>query len=149
MTRYVLCDLDGTLCDIAHRRTYLTGGGKPDWKSFFAGIPDDPPHLDVMDTLNDLRDTYRVILVSGRPNTYRGVTEAWLAKYAVAYEALLMRAAGDRRPDALIKPQLVEDYLGPEWPRLVRYAIDDRPSVIRAWQAHGVEVIDVGDGIEF
>lgn len=146
---YVLCDLDGTLCDISHRRPYLTGGGKPDWKSFFDGIPDDGPRLDVMDTLNDLRDTHQVILVSGRPSTYRPQTEAWLAKYAVAYEALLMRAAGDRRPDDVIKPELVEAYLGPEWASQVAVVIDDRPSVIRAWRGHGLHVIDVGDGVEF
>lgn len=145
----VICDLDGTLCDIEHRLHFARSEPK-DWKAFFAGIPDDKVRVDVFDKLLALEGQgNKIILVSARPDNYRGPTEAWLEKTFKGYDlatALIMRTAGDKRPDTDVKNEIYEKYL--KHLNIVK-VFDDRPSVIRMWREKGLEVEDVGQGIEF
>lgn len=144
----VLCDLDGTLCNIKHRLHHVKGDKKKDWDSFFAGIAQDTLNTDVHLMLNDYRAKGRkIFFISARPEKFRMVTEQWLAwNGATPYEALFMRANSDARPDTEIKSAMYDKYFS----RLpVEAVIDDRPSVIRMWQNKGLNVVDVGEGVEF
>jgi predicted kinase len=148
---FVLCDLDGTLCDIEHRRHYVQGE-KKDWKGFFAHMMEDKPRMEVLDMLLRYEDEgYDIIFVSGRPDTYRAFTEDWLEKHLHGYKlhkALLMRRADDKRPDTEVKKQILDNcFLKHKYP--IHVVIDDRPSVISMWRDNGLEVIDVGDGVPF
>lgn len=50
-----------------------------------------------------------VLLASGRPEDYRAATETWLSRFGLArHAALLMRADGDFRPDAVVKREIYE-----------------------------------------
>ena len=156
----VLCDIDGTLADITHRlhfvHPYIGGpenpeAAKKDWKSFFGGIPDDRPRLEVIDMLMKHEEEGRkIFIISARPDTYREMTEAWLEKAFNGYqpyEAVLMRRASDKRPDTEVKADMLRQYFPDHsW---IREIIDDRPSVIRMWREKGFYVVDVGNGIEF
>lgn len=152
---FVLCDLDGTLADIKHRLNFvrdLPEGQKKDWKSFFEGIPGDSVRTEVMDMLTDFEDKgHEIILVSARPDNYREETEAWLEKIFKGYRlwtTLIMRRAGDRRPDTETKQQILDTYFKKNsYP--IHCVIDDRPSVIEMWRGNGIDVIDVGTGEEF
>ena len=53
----IVCDLDGTLCDITHRLKYGSGPEK-NWPMFFAGIKDDTLRNDVMNKIRDLMVQY-------------------------------------------------------------------------------------------
>jgi len=149
---FVLCDLDGTLCDIKHRLKYVDGsmGEKKDWKTFFEKIPDDLLRGGTLGTLlNARREGYQVFFVSARPDTYRGITVEWLNKHLpkdFKYEGLLMRSAYDKREDTLVKQDMYDKYFKHY---SVHSVIDDRPSVIRMWKSNGLNVLDVGDGVEF
>ena len=57
---------------------------------------------------------------------------------------LFMRGQGDRRPDDIVKTEIYEAFIRGRWDVLL--ALDDRPRVIRAWQALGVPVFDVQPG---
>ena len=144
---YILCDLDGTLCDIRHRLQYAQGETK-NWTAFFSGISGDTIYDDVMTKLIGFFDQgYEIILVSARPDTYRQETTQWLADNDVPYLTLIMRKGGDKREDSVVKQQILDTYF-PD--RSVIYkVIDDRPRVIRMWRDNGLDVIDVGDGIDF
>ncbi len=145
---FVLCDLDGTLCDITHRLKYANGPEK-DWKKFFEGIPDDTIHINTLELLNKYTEEgHRVIFISARPDTYRKETKEWLAKeYSQNYETLIMRRSNDKREDSIIKQEIYDRYFRDKYD--VHCVIDDRPRVIRMWRANGLEVIDVGNGEEF
>lgn len=147
---FVVCDLDGTLCDISHRLHYVKRpeGEKKDWKSFFEEIGDDDMRKDTYDRVAGfIKDGYEVILVSARPDTYRKATKDWLKKYPFfQYTALLMRRGDDKRPDTEVKKDIYERYLKGY---KIHKVIDDRPSVIRMWREQGLDVIDVGGGVEF
>lgn len=148
-TGFVICDLDGTLCDIRHRLHFVKRpeGEKKDWKSFFAEIPNDTPRSMVVTIIMDYIDKgHELFLVSGRPDTYRKETENWIANL-VPYKALFMRRADDKRPDTEVKSDILRSHFKDY--SLIKAVIDDRPSVIRMWKEQGLNVIDVGDGTEF
>ncbi len=147
---FVLCDLDGTLCDITHRLKYAKGEDK-DWGKFFAGIPDDLLRTETLDKIIAYEEAgHEIIFVSARPENYRDLTEAWLEKMLKGYvihKTLIMRRANDKRDDTEVKQQIFDTYFKDKYP--VEVVIDDRPKVIRMWRANGLEVIDVGSGEEF
>ena len=147
--KVVVCDLDGTLCNIDHRLHFVQSEPK-DWKSFFAGISNDTVRVDVLDKLlQDEEEGCKIIFVSARPEDYREQTEIWLERAFKGYPletALIMREAGDKRPDTEVKSDIYEKYL--KQLDVVR-VYDDRPCVIRMWREKGLDVEDVGKGIEF
>lgn len=149
---FVICDLDGTLCDIEHRRHFVKvpEGQKKDWKGFFANISGDAVNEKVRAMIEDAQGVggYEIAFVSGRPDDHREVTERWLQRHVLPYSVLLMRRAGDKRPDTETKKDILDTYFLNNGYK-VAYAIDDRPSVIRMWAENGISVVDVGDGIEF
>lgn len=146
--KVVVCDLDGTLCDIEHRRHFVQQEPK-DWKGFFGAIEHDAVRTEVSDRLFQLAGEHsaKVVLVSARPETCRVDTEAWLEwVWQKPYDLLIMREAGDRRPDTEVKSEIFVKYLKNLY--IVR-VLDDRPSVIRMWREKGLEVEDMGTGEEF
>lgn len=148
---FVICDIDGTLADGKHRRHWVAQKPK-DWKSYFAEMDKDTPIMDTIDKVMDFEGKgYEIILLSGRPEDYREVTENWLDKTFkgyMPYKTIIMRRSGDSRPDDIVKQEIYGKYFKVNnYP--VHCVIDDRPSVIRMWRSNGLEVIDVGDGKEF
>ena len=141
----VIVDIDGTLADISHRERYVKGKRKR-WGKFFQNMDKDLPVPEVAAKVRQLSQDHTIILVSGRPDDYRAVTEEWLKKHKIPYQELYMRKSGDFRPDDIVKQEILKTHLKKEEIKLV---IDDRPRVIRMWRANGLEVEDVGNGIEF
>lgn len=143
----VICDLDGTLCDISHRLHFAQSEPK-DWESFFAGISQDALRLDVLNAVDEAQtiNQAELILVSARPETYRTETEEWLSKHQIKYTALIMRPAQDKRPDTEIKEEMYNKYL--KGLNIVK-VFDDRPRVIAMWREKGLDVEDVGNGVDF
>ena len=145
----LLCDIDGTLADIEHRRHFVKEGEK-DWKSFNEAIPKDKLRLEVWKEVLDAkkRVNCELILVSGRNSDYREETEDWLNFHLKGLEeitAIFMRGSHDHRADTEVKKDFL-DMIGKE---NIFMVFDDRPSVIRMWRENGVKVVDVGDGVEF
>ncbi len=141
----VVVDIDGTLADIAHRRHHIEGRRKK-WGKFFKEMDRDLPIPEVAAKVRALSQDHHIILVTGRPDDYREVTELWLKKHKIPYQQLYMRKAGDFRPDDIVKEEILARHLNKEEIKLV---IEDRPRVIRMWRRNGLEVEDVGDGVEF
>lgn len=150
---YVICDLDGTLADNKWRARNMTleegETGKKDWHKFHMGIPEDAIREDVWREVQNACNATgaKLILVSARNERYRKLTQEWLAAKGVDHYALLMREDSDKRPDTMVKREILNRFFK-DRSRIVA-VFDDRPSVIRMWKEEGLEVIDVGDGIEF
>ena len=147
---FVLCDLDGTLCDIEHRLKYAKGEEK-DWGKFFAGIPDDKLRQETLDKLLAYEEAgHEIIFVSARPEDHREATEVWLEKALNGYrihKTLIICTAHNKRDDVEVKQQVFDNYFKDKYP--IEVVIDDRPKVIRMWRENGLNVIDVGPGVEF
>lgn len=92
----VLFDIDGTIADIKHRRHFLYGV-RPDWQSFNSKMGDDIPNLAIVSLYKTLWESqnYQLVLVSGRGEESRQVTETWLTWNSIPFDRLLMRPKGD------------------------------------------------------
>lgn len=144
----VICDVDGTLADLTHRLHYVkvSEGEKKDWKAFFGALNGDGPRQEVIDEVNELAKTHDIIIVSGRPDSYKQETINWLNRYGVSFKTIIMRRSDDKRPDDEVKQDILDGYFDKSKIELV---IDDRPRVIRMWETNGLKVKDVGQGVEF
>lgn len=135
-------DLDGTLCDVRHRRQWVATNPK-NWDAWNAGISEDEPNNAVLEVLWGLAKRWDIVLVSGRGSEYRQPTIDWLRKHGVHFSNLYMRAEGDFRPDDEIKAELADqvekDY------RIVG-VFDDRKRVVDMWIKRGLFVFDVAQG---
>ena len=135
-------DLDGTLCDVSHRRQWVATTPK-NWDAWNAGISEDKLNTPVYDAISALSQAFAIILVSGRGEEYRQETEEWLERHDVTYHKLFMRPAGDYRPDDEIKSELADEV---EKEFRILGAFDDRKRVVDMWISRGVFVFDVAQG---
>ncbi len=142
MSHCFVFDLDGTLCNVHHRRQWVSTKPK-NWDAWNAGIAQDVPNFTVLSTLNSLRRSYNIVLVSGRGEEYRKPTEKWLRRWQVGYDELFMRKANDHRPDDEIKSELADEV---EKNYKIVGVFDDRKRVVDMWIRRGLFVFDVGQG---
>lgn len=136
-----IIDIDGTLADCRHRLHHVMPGGKRDWDSFFASMDQDELIQPVAEVARALAARMKVVLCSGRPENYRGVTEAWLDDWNVPRDALYMRPANDTRPDHVVKAQLLAGIREDGYEPIV--VIDDRQSVVDMWRDQGLLCMQV------
>jgi phosphoglycolate phosphatase-like HAD superfamily hydrolase len=92
--RAVVFDLDGVLSDAASRQHYLEGPWR-DWDSFFDKCGDDPLIEEVAQLLDLLDPGLVVVLLTARPAWVQPQTLAWLHRYKLRWDLLVMRDRGD------------------------------------------------------
>jgi len=102
----VIFDLDDTLADITHR----VQNPIKDWEVFFSKADKDSPKKNVIDLCNKLYENNYLVILTGRPERYRKLTEDWLSKYGVNYNELIMRSDNDRRKDFLYKEEKLKKF---------------------------------------
>lgn len=160
--KIVIFDLDGTLADDRHRAFHLhpphgpycanrvyntdgicTCGVRRDWNSYFAGAGDDTPKDSVINICKDLARWNKIYILSGRSESTGDVTRAWLRKYKIPYDKLMLRGVDDRTDDNLLKLKWVEE-LGIGH-RIVAI-FEDRQRVVDAWRAAGYTCFQVAPG---
>ena len=88
----VIFDIDGVLADAAGRQHFLDWG---DWKSFFDACGDDPIIEEIERLLHLLDKDLSIILLTGRPRRVQPHTVAWLERYGLRWDLLIMREYGD------------------------------------------------------
>lgn len=138
----LIVDMDGTLASSEWRVHHLRGGRK-DWRSFFAAMHRDAPVPWVVELLRADHGGAGRLIVTGRPGDHRGVCEQWLAQHDIPYDELHMRPEGDRRPDTVVKREILDRDIAPRFD--VSFAVDDRPSVVAMWRDAGLHVVAAVD----
>jgi hypothetical protein len=105
----VVFDIDGTLADISHRQKFLECD-KPDWKSFNEKMGDDKVNHPVVELYKTLWESnkYNIILVSGRNEKDRKLTETWLIWHNIHFSKIYMRSDNDFRADYIIKEEILK-----------------------------------------
>lgn len=144
----IICDLDGTLCNIDHRLHHVRKDErkKRNWPAFFQGIPGDKIKEEIAIILNSVAfNDVRTIYCSGRGEEYREVTETWLGMQPGLPSApLFMRPKKDYRDDALIKEIILDFEILPRYN--VLFALDDRDRVVRMWRRRGITCLQCAPG---
>jgi hypothetical protein len=158
----IIFDLDGTLADCEHRRHFVdrhTSLGdfdpdlKPDWRAFYEACDKDTPIQPVISIWNDQISLGMMgihEIWSGRCESVRDKTEAWLDKNLLCFESkqLKMRPIGDNTPDEKLKERWLDEALAQG--KTIDFVFDDRPKVVRMWRRRGIFVFDVNQsGKEF
>jgi phosphoglycolate phosphatase-like HAD superfamily hydrolase len=132
MARMIIVDLDGTLADVRHRLHHIQSKGRKDWDRFFEGMPDDPVNDWCLQLLKAMaKEGYEIAVVSGRPDTYLDQVKEWLARYEVPYHRLYLRGGGDRRPDTIVKREILHRHFEK---KDILFVVDDRTSVVAMWR---------------
>ncbi len=104
----VVFDLDGVLSDAASRQHYIESGRR-DWNAFFEACGDDPLIEEVAHLLKLLDPELSIILLTGRPIRVQPQTLAWLARYELRWDLLVMRDFGDYAAATWFKEESVSD----------------------------------------
>lgn len=135
--RVVVVDLDGTLCNSAHRE-HLASAKL--WDEFHSLMRDDLAHQDVAEMVRmlDGNNVY-VYALTGRPEKYREQTMDWLLQNDIPVDHLSMRPNHDWSSDAVVKPKMLEEAL--DGANLTKdnvwFILDDREKVVEAWRNAG------------
>ena len=134
----IIVDLDGTLAILGDRNPYDAARCEEDT-------------LD--EVVSDIATTYwekdhHIIFLSGRKETYREQTEAWLKQHdwhdLPGVHGPFMRASDDGRPDFVVKAELFDQHVRGRFN--VKFALDDRNQVVRLWRDMGIKTLQVADG---
>jgi hypothetical protein len=139
----VVFDIDGVLSDAAGRQHFIERGRR-DWTAFFEACGDDPVIEEVARLVELLDRRLAVVLVTGRPLRVRPQTVAWLSRYGLRWDLLVMRDRGDYDHVTVYKRGVVSDL------RLygfdLRLALEDDPSNHAMFVAEGVPCVYIHSG---
>ena len=107
----------------------------------------DEPYEAVFDLLRILRQKGdRCIIITGRDEEHREESLRWVNEhYAIGLfpdHDLIMRKAGDRRDDDLIKLELLAEWMEANGEHKVLGVFEDRHRVIDAWREAGFYVFE-------
>ncbi len=97
---------------------------------------DDTPNEPIVALAKLLSRTTAIVLLSGRNERHRRVTELWLTLHGVPFSALYLRADGDSRADHIAKRELLARVRADGYEPLL--VVDDRPSVVAMRRAEGL-----------
>lgn len=143
MQKVAIFDVDGTLANCDHRRHFVTGEAR-NWDAFYEASVDDPPNKAIVFLANAcIAQGIPVILCTGRPAKYRGITDKSMRDFGVDYHELYMRHDGDHRDDATVKREMLS---------LIRIvfdpilAVDDRDRVVKMWREEGLTCLQCAEG---
>ena len=161
----VIFDLDGTLADIEDRRQMsVKPNGKLDWDIFFHpdNIKYDKPIPAVVNLIQTYEDkAYKIVIFSGRNDRSWNETTAWLKRYEIPFDLLVMRpdkfksesfpvadgnpATSDMRfmPDEILKKKMLDTFVDIND---VLFVVDDRDKVVKMWRDLGLTVFQPAPG---
>jgi len=139
----VVFDIDGVLSDAAGRQRFLDGPGS-DWDAFFEACGEDPLVEEVARLLELLDRDLQVVLLTGRPLRVRPQTLAWLRRYSVRFDLLVMRDRGDYARVSVFKRRTVEELRAYGFD--LRLAFEDDPSNRAMFEDEGVPCIYIHSG---
>lgn len=142
--RAAVFDMDGVLSDAASRQHYIEGPGRRDWDAFFAACGDDRLIEDVAQLLHLLDAELQIILLTGRPLRVQPQTVAWLERYGLRWDLLIMRDWGDYMAAREFKQWTVRDLRSEGFELLLAFE-DDRRN-LEMFQAEGVPCVYIHSG---
>jgi hypothetical protein len=139
----VVFDIDGVLSDAAGRQHFIERGRR-DWDAFFEACGEDPLVAEVARLLELLDPTLGVVLLTGRPLRVRPQTLAWLARYRLRWDLLVMRDRGDYSQVSEFKRRTVHDLRANGFD--LRLAFEDDPRNRDMFHDEGIPCIYIHSG---
>ena len=144
MQRIVLCDIDGTLANVAHR-VHLVSGEEKNWEEFNSLSENDSVKEDIANILRQFIGDHEttIAIITARESKWRGETEEWLRLHDIPFNDLYMRKTSDRRSDADVKKEIFKK----NWTkRDIWFVLEDRSKVVKMWRKLGLTCLQVSEG---
>jgi len=139
----VVFDLDGVLSDAASRQHFIEGGRR-DWDAFFEACGDDPLIDEVARLLALLDPALRIVLLTGRPVRVQPQTLAWLERYGLRWDLLVMRDFGDYSAARQFKRRSVAELRAHGF--VLELAFEDDRRNLEMFRAEGVPCVYIHSG---
>jgi hypothetical protein len=139
----VVFDLDGVLSDAASRQHFIEGGRR-DWDAFFEACGDDPLIDDVARLLGLLDPSLWIVLLTGRPARVMPQTLAWLERYRLRWDLLIMRDFGDYSAARQFKRRSVAELRAYGFE--LQLAFEDDRRNLEMFRAEGVPCVYIHSG---
>ncbi len=131
-------DLDGTLAN---------SNGRDFYNPFDEEIIADLHITPVCKVVKALSDSYNIVFLSGREAKFYKPTKIWIEnELRIFNPELWMRKTGDMRKDSIIKLELFNDKIKPNYN--VIGVFDDRLQVCRMWYEQGIFCFNVNQGLK-
>jgi len=115
-----------------------------DWKSFFDSCGDDPIIEEIERLLELLDSSLKVVLLTGRPRRVQPHTVAWLERYGLRWDLLIMREYGDYSGVDEFKRGALRELVNEGFD--IRLALDDDPKNHAMYVSEGVPCIYIHSG---
>ena len=135
--RCILLDLDGSLCKRVTDRSYY------DMTRVNEDIPN--PFISFLaDCISESGEYYAdLVIITGRTEDGRELTEKWLKDNCIDYKALYMRKVGDKRKDFEVKEEIIRDQIAPKY--AILGAIDNSLRCCSTYYEMGIETLRCGN----
>lgn len=139
----VVFDIDGVLSDATSRQHFLERGER-DWRAFFEACGDDPLIEEVAQLLELLDSRLSVVLLTGRPIRVQPQTLAWLDRYGLRWDLLVMRERGERAQVSVYKRRVVAELRAYGFD--LRLALEDDPKNHAMFVQEGIPCVYIHSG---
>lgn len=137
LPKAIICDIDGTIALLGDRDRFDPTTGEDTLNYPISHI------LQVYD--NQTLLPVDLILITGREEKYKNITQTWLIKNGIThYKELFMRRSGDFRKDYVIKKELYNKLIKPKYD--VLFVLEDRDQVVKMWRNEGLTCLQVAYG---
>ncbi len=139
----VVFDVDGVLSDAVGRQHFLERGRR-DWDAFFDACGEDAVIAELARVLELLDPKLQIILLTGRPMRVQPQTLAWLERYDLRWDLLVMRSRGDYSQVTWYKRDTVDElrHFGFD----LRLAFEDDPNNFAMFHAMGIPCVYIHSG---
>lgn len=138
----ILIDLDGTLANVSERRGEFLK--TKDWDSFYSKISEDILNVWCFQIIEKFKAEYKVLLVTGRRESYRVETLNWLKRNNVSFDGIYFRGKDDFRQDDIVKKEIYQKHIVSSFD--VLFVVDDRISVVKMWRSLGLVCLQCDEG---
>jgi hypothetical protein len=135
--------MDGVLSDAGTRQHFIERGRR-DWHAFFEACGEDPLIEDVARLMDLLDDNLQIVLLTGRPLRVQPQTLAWLERYKLRWDLLIMRHVGDYSAAREFKQETVYDLRTAGFD--LQLAFEDDRRNLEMFRAEGVPCIYIHSG---
>ena len=140
----MLVDIDGVLSDATARQHFLEDEAKRNWRGFFDACGEDALIAEVARLVELLDPAVSVVLLTGRPVRVQDRTLAWLERYGVRWDLLIMRNAGDYSAAREFKRQTVGELR--DFGFDLRLAFEDDRRNLEMFHEEGVPCVYIHSG---
>jgi hypothetical protein len=139
----IVFDMDGVLSDASSRQHFIEYPF-PDWEAFFHACGDDDLIAEVARLLDVIDAEHRIILLTARPIRVQPQTLAWLDRYDLRWDALIMREYGDYMAARVFKQRTVGELRARGFD--LRLAFEDDPRNVHMFHTQDVPCIYIHSG---